>query len=79
MSDLLLQGTELMLFGMGSVFIFLTLLVFSTVLMSRLVIRFVPEPEPEPTPSTIGTAPTADSRLLAVLSQAVKEYKERQK
>ena len=34
------QGTTLMLYGMGTVFTFLTLLVFATTLMSYLVSRF---------------------------------------
>jgi oxaloacetate decarboxylase gamma subunit len=39
----ILQGVELMLAGMGTVFAFLTLLVLSTLLMSRLVRRFAPD------------------------------------
>ncbi len=41
-SDLLAQGVELMLAGMGVVFLFLTVLVLATTLMSRIVIRFEP-------------------------------------
>jgi oxaloacetate decarboxylase gamma subunit len=37
--DLLLQGVELMLVGMGTVFVFLTLLVLATQAMSRVVMR----------------------------------------
>lgn len=37
---LVIEGTELMLAGMGTVFVFLTALVGATTLMSRLVIRF---------------------------------------
>lgn len=79
MSDLLFQGVELMIFGMGSVFVFLTLLVFSTMLMSKLIIRFAPEPEPESISPIANSSTTASPHLLAVLSQAVKEHKERQK
>ena len=39
-THLLDQGLELMLAGMGTVFVFLTLLVFATRLMSRIVLRF---------------------------------------
>lgn len=39
-TELLALGTELMLIGMGIVFVFLTLLVGATVLMSRTVMRF---------------------------------------
>ena len=38
--DLTAMGLELVLLGMGTVFAFLTLLVFVTSLMSRLIIRF---------------------------------------
>ncbi len=43
-ADLLTQGVELMLVGMGTVFVFLTLLVGATTLMSRVIIRLQPEP-----------------------------------
>jgi oxaloacetate decarboxylase gamma subunit len=36
-SDLMAQGVELMLAGMGTVFVFLTVLVGATVAMSRLL------------------------------------------
>ena len=45
MSPLLSAGVELMLVGMGTVFSFLTLLVFVTQLMSKTVQRFFPAAE----------------------------------
>lgn len=39
-ASLIDQGISLMLYGMGTVFAFLTLLVFATALMSRVVNRF---------------------------------------
>lgn len=39
-SNLLNEGLTLMLFGMGFVFVFLTLLVFVTSLMSKLIIKY---------------------------------------
>ncbi|MEM7100473.1 MAG: OadG family transporter subunit [Pseudomonadota bacterium] len=44
MSALLASGVELMLVGMGTVFFFLTVLVGATTLMSKIVLRFAPEP-----------------------------------
>ncbi|NQD95091.1 oxaloacetate decarboxylase [Pseudomonas sp. CrR25] len=41
-SQLLLEGVELMLMGMGSVFFFLALLILAIRLMARLIERFVP-------------------------------------
>lgn len=43
MSPLLSAGLELMLVGMGTVFFFLTLLVFVTRMMSQGVQRFFPQ------------------------------------
>jgi len=46
-ADLLEQGLELMIAGMGTVFVFLTVLVFATTSMSALVRRFGPVPDTE--------------------------------
>jgi len=41
-AELLSQGVELTLVGMGTVFVFLTTLIGATTLMSRLVMRLSP-------------------------------------
>ena len=41
---LLEQGAQLMLVGMGTVFVFLALLVLATTGMSHVVMRLMPEP-----------------------------------
>ncbi|MBZ5877123.1 MULTISPECIES: OadG family protein [Chromohalobacter] len=75
MSDSLLlqEGLSLMAFGMGFVFVFLTLLVAATSGMSRLVMRFAPPEAPSPSPSA--RAPSDDPELLAVIGAAVKRYR----
>lgn len=45
-AELIEQGFELMLAGMGTVFVFLTVLVFATTAMSAAVRRLAPEPVP---------------------------------
>ncbi len=72
--DLINQGLELMLFGMGTVIVFLTLLVFATSAMSALMRRFAPEPEPVPV-----AAPGAanDPQLIAVITAAIKQHRSR--
>ncbi|MCZ6828364.1 MAG: OadG family protein [Gammaproteobacteria bacterium] len=72
--NLIEQGLELMLFGMGTVVIFLSALVLATNLMSALVQRFVPPP-PEPTPEVGASLP--DTQLLAVISAAVHQHRSR--
>lgn len=73
-SNLLLQGAELMLLGMGIVFGFLSLLVVTLRGMSMLADRLgdpLVEPPGAPAPLDI-----ADNRqLIAVISAAVARYR----
>lgn len=80
MDDLLAEGISLMVFGMGFVAVFLTLLVIATSVMSRLVMRFEPAPVPV-VPRKKGNAATAasgkqdDQVLVAVMSAALKKHR----
>lgn len=70
-SDLIAQGFELMLVGMGTVFVFLTVLVFATTAMSRLVSRFFP---PEEVPLT---TEGVSSEEVAAITVAIARYRQR--
>ena len=74
--NLIGQGLELMLFGMGTVVVFLTLLVFVTGAMSALVERFSPTPVPPP-PGAAG--PPEDAALMAVITAAIHTHRSRRK
>ncbi len=73
-------GVELMLVGMGTVFVFLTLLVFATRAMSNLVLRFFPNLEPAleaqnpAAPVAPGGIPEED---IAAMSIALAEHLKR--
>ena len=74
------QGVELMLFGMGTVVVFLGLLVLATTLMSRLVARYFPEPAPAPAPvRPAGGNVTTEDELAAVISAAVHQHRNRRR
>ena len=79
-SDLMLEGLTLMVFGMGFVFTFLTLLVFSTKMMSATVLRFLPVEEVLAKPPLTMVSPSQqvanDPQLMAVLSAAVHRYRQ---
>ncbi len=66
------QGVDLMLFGMGTVFVFLTLLVIATVIMSALVQRFFPE---APEPAGQAPAGVSDPKLLAIIKAAIDQHR----
>ena len=63
-ADLLTQGLELMLAGMGVVFVFLTLLVGATTLMSRVVMRFWP-----------ANSPPDDEEEIAAITAAIARHR----
>ncbi len=80
-SDLMLEGLTLMVFGMGFVFTFLTLLVLATKTMSATVLRFSPvEDLSLLTPPLNMVSPSQqvanDAQLMAVLSAAVHRYRQ---
>ena len=84
MQDTLIdQGFSLMLYGMGTVFIFLTILVFATWLMSTLVNKFVPEQAPvEQKKVTLPTAGTGNinapsPQVLDAIKQAISAHRQR--
>lgn len=65
--DLLSQGLELMLAGMGVVFAFLTVLVAATALMSRVVMRFQPA----------STSPEKEEEIAAISAAIARHRGER--
>lgn len=87
MADTLMQqGTDLMLFGMGSVLVFLTLLVVAMVGMSSLVYHWFPEPEPQPTQDRAkapgqGSKPASqvNDKTLAIIKSAIEQHRARRR
>lgn len=78
MTELMSSGIELMLLGMGIVYLFLTMLVVVINIMSGLVQRFFPEVPP--TTLTIPTVATGiDKSTIAAISAAVHAYRNKHK
>ena len=84
-SDLMFDGLNLMMYGMGFVFTFLTLLVFTTKGMSAVITKWFPTPEPaavKPIVRNPGLTPAQlvanDPQLVAVLTAAVHRYRQDQ-
>ena len=79
-SELMMEGVELMIFGMGSVFIFLILLVIITTLMSRVLGRYFPDALPAPKAAPRRKAsPAVDSELIAAIGAAVSQHRSRRR
>ncbi|KGK42989.1 hypothetical protein LH51_03105 [Nitrincola sp. A-D6] len=80
MDELLAEGLSLMLYGMGFVVVFLTLLVIATNFMSRLVMRFEPAAVPTVPAKGRAASPSAsgqpdDQTLVAVMTAAVQKFR----
>ena len=72
---LVIQGLQLMLAGMGTVFAFLTLLVFAVKLMTWSVEKITPDDEVQSQISTgVKVVPPAH---VAAVSAAIKEHRSR--
>jgi oxaloacetate decarboxylase gamma subunit len=71
------QGIDLMLFGMGTVFVFLTVLVFATVIMSGFIQRYLPEKVEPQQPVTPVPAGVTDPKVLAIIKAAIDQHRNR--
>lgn len=81
MSDLVMQGLEMAMMGMGFVFVFLIMLVFCTTILSRIVRLTepaVPDDVPVPKPESRAADSRSafpDTRLIAVITAAIGEHR----
>ncbi len=82
MNELMSQAIDLMVAGMGFVFVFLIVLVFATLLMSKLVLRFGPA-EPVAPARTSRAKPSAPSPVdpdtAEAIKKAIAQYRSRHK
>lgn len=78
-SELLLEGVELMLFGMGFVFAFLVLLVGVVSLMSRMIGVFAASAAAAPTPVSVARPAShePDAQTLAAIQSAIAQHRAR--
>ncbi len=79
LQPLILQSLEMLVIGMGTVFIILGLLILTINLVTNLVSRFAQEPEPPTFPTANRTERTTlqqdDREVLAVISAAINRYR----
>lgn len=73
MTDLMVAGVELMMIGMGIVFLFLAMLIFAVNLMTRVVSRYFSE---LPAAVLANTAVTTNDSTVAAITAAVTRYRQ---
>ena len=78
MDSLLLQdGLKLMLVGMGTVFVFLTLLVGATSAMSALAKRLQPAPVASLAPVAVASAAHQEAEVVVAIGAAIAAHRSR--
>jgi oxaloacetate decarboxylase gamma subunit len=68
------QGLDLMLYGMGTVFVFLTLLVIVTASMSAIIQRWFPKLE-KAAPSSTKSHTDVDDRIVSIIQAALTKHR----
>lgn len=73
--SLIAQGVDLMIYGMGTVFVFLGLLVVAVAALSAAVRRWLPEPAPAAAPRQATGPEPVDGHLRAVIQAAIDRHR----
>jgi len=68
------ESIKIMMLGMGTVFLFLTIMVYMTKLMSKLILRYFPEapkktpaPAPKPAVAQVSQKTNENAKIAAIL------------
>ncbi|MDQ7089671.1 MAG: OadG family transporter subunit [Methylococcales bacterium] len=75
MNEMMSVGVEIMLVGMGTVFLFLAMLIVTVNGMSKLIERFVVEETTETTETT--AVKGVNPQVVAAISTAVHQYRKK--
>ncbi|UCN01228.1 OadG family protein [Sulfurimonas sp. SWIR-19] len=77
-ANLIMEGVKFMFLGMGTVFVFLIIMIFSVNLMSLIIHKFFPEPQAaEETVSGNATQQQQDKKkIIAAITAAIAHHKQ---
>ena len=65
LDPLVMEGVQLMLVGMGTVFVFLTTLVFAVRVMSALILKYAPQAQSDMSKASPSAVPAAHGAAVA--------------
>jgi len=73
-TNLVIEGFKFMALGMGTVFLFLIMLIGLMNVMTSVVHKFFPEPEPASAPTT--DAKQDNKKIIAAISAAISHHRQ---
>ena len=74
MDPMVMEGVQLMLVGMGTVFVFLTLLVFAVRVMSAMILKYAPQAQAQTDTSKV-LPPAVPAAHVAAVAAAIKKHR----
>jgi oxaloacetate decarboxylase gamma subunit len=74
-TNLILEGFKFMGLGMGTVFVFLTIMIACMNAMSAIIDRFFPEPQASAGAATTTSAPKDNKKIVAAITAAIKHHR----
>jgi oxaloacetate decarboxylase gamma subunit len=75
-TNLVMEGVKFMFLGMGTVFIFLIIMIVFMNLMSYIVHKFFPEPQPSLETQQTGVKKDNNKKIVAAITAAIKHHRE---
>lgn len=73
-TNLVLEGTKFMFLGMGTVFVFLIIMIVATNVASKIINRFFPEPVSIPKEQTQNAQ--NNKKIVAAITAAIMHHKQ---
>jgi oxaloacetate decarboxylase gamma subunit len=77
-TNLVLEGIKFMVLGMGTVFVFLGVMIVVMNLMSKIIHKYFPEPAPSASSPSVSTGNADKKKVVAAIFAAIMEDKKSQ-
>jgi len=71
-----MEGVKFMFLGMGTVFLFLIVLIICMNVMSYIVYKFFPEPQADLEAGQVGVKQDKNRQVVAAITAAIKYHRE---
>jgi len=75
-TNLILEGFKFMGLGMGTVFLFLIVMIGSMNLMTYIIHRFFPEPQASESAPTSATSQQDNKKVIAAITAAIAHHRQ---
>lgn len=75
-TNLVVEGFKFLVIGMGTVFVFLAIMIFLMGVMSNIIHKFFPEVQPKSASSSIQNTQNNQQKVVAAITAAIKHHRE---